>query len=104
MKEGIEGGAVKKFSFEIDGKDIEIQAELIKLETKIEKITVNSFTPGVIEPSFGIDRILFSMLEHSYYARPKEAGSEDSQTRGVLAFAPSVAPYKCTILPLDQRI
>merc|ERR1740121_875910 len=26
------------------------------------------------------------------------------QTRGVLAFAPNVAPYKCTILPLDQRI
>lgn len=31
-----------------------------------------TFTPGVVEPSFGIDRILFSVLEHSYYARPKD--------------------------------
>lgn len=35
-----------------------------------------TFTPGVVEPSFGIDRILFSVLEHSYYARPKVRGVE----------------------------
>lgn len=31
---------------------------------------MNAFTPGVIEPSFGIDRILTVVLEHAYYARP----------------------------------
>lgn len=62
--------------------------------------------PGVVEPSFGIDRILFSVLEHSYYARPKDASAkdDDKQSRGVLSFPASIAPYKLTILPLDQRI
>ena len=36
-----------------------------------EKQSTVTFMPGVVEPSFGIDRILFSLLEHSYYARPK---------------------------------
>merc|ERR1712087_823590 len=44
------------------------------------------------------------MGEHAYYARPKDANSEDKQTRGVLAFPSNIAPYKLTILPQDQRI
>ena len=27
------------------------------------------FTPSVIEPSFGIGRIIYCMFEHAYYAR-----------------------------------
>uniref|UniRef100_A0A7S2K6A6 glycine--tRNA ligase n=1 Tax=Zooxanthella nutricula TaxID=1333877 RepID=A0A7S2K6A6_9DINO len=73
-------------------------------QTKKEKQTTTTFMPGVVEPSFGIDRILFSVLEHAYYARPKEEGDGDKQTRGVLAFSATVAPYKLTILPQDQRI
>eukprot|EP00931_Biecheleriopsis_adriatica_P090001 TRINITY_DN64052_c0_g1_i1.p1 TRINITY_DN64052_c0_g1~~TRINITY_DN64052_c0_g1_i1.p1 ORF type:complete len:660 (-),score=157.44 TRINITY_DN64052_c0_g1_i1:70-1959(-) len=73
-------------------------------ETKKEKQSTVTFMPGVVEPSFGIDRILFSVLEHSYYARPKEASEGDKQTRGVLSFPSSIAPYKMTILPQDQRI
>lgn len=46
-----------------------------------------TFMPGVVEPSFGIDRILFSLLEHSYYARPKEEGEGDKQIRAVLKFS-----------------
>merc|ERR1719215_2490727 len=63
-----------------------------------EKISVNSLTPGVIEPSFGIDRIFTVIMEHVYYTRPEE------QTRGVLALNANMAPYKCCFLPLDQRI
>eukprot|EP00971_Amphidinium_carterae_P181222 3595023-Amphidinium_carterae.1 len=39
----------------------------------------------------------------SDFVRPKE-DDDEKQTRGVLAFASHIAPYKCTILPLDQRI
>lgn len=34
---------------------------------------VRDFTPNVIEPSFGIGRILYSLLEHSYWAREQDA-------------------------------
>jgi len=89
---------------EIDGRKFVLKADVLKFEKKKEKQTVNTFTPGVVEPSFGIDRIFACMLEHAYYARPKDESSDDKQTRGVLALAPNMAPYKCVILPLDQRI
>eukprot|EP00930_Biecheleria_cincta_P097809 TRINITY_DN8949_c0_g1_i1.p1 TRINITY_DN8949_c0_g1~~TRINITY_DN8949_c0_g1_i1.p1 ORF type:complete len:630 (+),score=150.63 TRINITY_DN8949_c0_g1_i1:68-1957(+) len=85
-------------------QDFTFEPEHVACELKKEKQSTVTFTPGVIEPSFGIDRILFSVLEHSYYARPKEDSEGDKQTRGVLAFPASIAPYKMTILPQDQRI
>jgi len=71
---------------------------------KTVKKSTRTFMPGVVEPSFGIDRILFATLEHAYYARPKDESEGDKQTRGVLSLSPAIAPYKLTILPLDQRI
>jgi glycyl-tRNA synthetase len=76
----------------------------VELETKVEKQTITTFMPGVVEPSFGVDRIFHSLLEHSYYARPKEEGEDAKQIRGVLSFPAAIAPYKLTILPVDQRI
>jgi len=89
---------------EVDGSKYTVTPELLVLERKMEKQTVNAFTPGVIEPSFGIDRIFASLMDHIYYARPKDDSDEGKQVRGVLAFAASSAPYKCCVLPLDQRI
>jgi glycyl-tRNA synthetase len=89
---------------EVDGRPFTLLKEQLQFEKKVEKTTIRSYTPGVIEPSFGIDRIFFSVMEHSYFSRPKEENSEDKQTRGVLSFAASIAPYKLSILPLDQRI
>eukprot|EP00401_Gymnodinium_catenatum_P062342 CAMPEP_0117492104 /NCGR_PEP_ID=MMETSP0784-20121206/18410_1 /TAXON_ID=39447 /ORGANISM="" /LENGTH=627 /DNA_ID=CAMNT_0005286915 /DNA_START=73 /DNA_END=1956 /DNA_ORIENTATION=- len=77
--------------------------EHLATEVKKDKISTTTFVPGVVEPSFGIDRILFATLEHAYYVRPKEA-SDEKQARSVLGLSPTIAPYKLTILPLDQRI
>mmetsp|Transcript_51341 Transcript_51341/g.94876 ORF Transcript_51341/g.94876 Transcript_51341/m.94876 type:complete len:663 (+) Transcript_51341:69-2057(+) len=87
----------------IDEQTFEFKPEYFTFERKMEKQSVNTFTPGVIEPSFGIDRIFACTLEHVYYARAKE-DEDEKQTRGVLKFGSHIAPYKCTILPLDQRI
>jgi len=90
---------------DVDGKTFTLTAKDLQFERKKEKVTVRSFMPGVIEPSFGIDRIFASILEHAYYARPKDdKDGDDKQVRGVLSLAADIAPYKCTILPLDQRI
>lgn len=56
---------------------------------------VREYTPNVIEPSFGIGRILYSLLEHVYWTR------EDDENRNVLSFPAVVAPYKCALLPLS---
>lgn len=85
-------------------EDCTFLPEHVAIETKKEKQSTTTFMPGVVEPSFGIDRILFATLEHSYYARPKDPSNEDKQIRAVLAFPPIIAPYKLTILPQDQRV
>lgn len=54
--------------------------------------------PHVIEPSFGIGRIMYAMLEHSFSARA------DDDQRCVLALQPVVAPIKCSILPLSNNV
>ena len=59
--------------------------------------TVREFTPNVIEPSFGIGRILYSLLEHSYWAR------ESDIARGVLSLPAVVAPTKVLIVPLSAN-
>lgn len=33
------------------------------------QVTGRNFIPGVIEPSFGIGRIMYCMFEHAYYTR-----------------------------------
>jgi glycyl-tRNA synthetase len=92
------------YDYQVGDKSFALKKEHVAYEKKVEKTTVRSFTPGVIEPSFGIDRIFFSMLEHGYYARPKDNSEDDKQIRGVLSFAARISPYKLSILPLDQRI
>jgi len=100
-----DGKATRKATL-ADGTEQEctFTPEQVACETKTEKQTTTTFMPGVVEPSFGIDRILFALLEHAYYARPKEAGAEEKQIRAVLAFPAAIAPYKLIILPQDQRI
>lgn len=56
------------------------------------------YVPNVIEPSFGIGRIITGMLEHCFSVR------EGDEQRAVLSFKPAVAPYKAVLLPLDARI
>mmetsp|Transcript_50264 Transcript_50264/g.106805 ORF Transcript_50264/g.106805 Transcript_50264/m.106805 type:complete len:627 (+) Transcript_50264:96-1976(+) len=98
------GSATRSVPLAEGAEEFTFLPEHVASETKKEKVSTTTFMPGVVEPSFGIDRILFATLEHSYYARPKEEGSDEKQTRGVLAFPAAIAPYKMTILPQDQRI
>ena len=52
------------------------------------------YIPHVIEPSFGIGRIIYCVFEHCFKQR-----AEDAQ-RTYFAFPPAVAPVKTSLLPL----
>ena len=62
-----------------DGK-VEIEKDLIKIEKRTRIEHVREYTPNVIEPAFGIGRILYSLLEHVYWSR------EGNEERGVCYF------------------
>jgi glycyl-tRNA synthetase (class II) len=42
------------------------------------QVSGRTFTPAVIEPSFGIGRIMYCMFEHSFYTRDAAAGDDVS--------------------------
>ncbi|KAG2735641.1 hypothetical protein G9P44_001855 [Scheffersomyces stipitis] len=89
-----------KGKIEINVKGVENTVELTSEYLKIAKVKrtehIREFTPNVIEPSFGIGRILYSIFEHQYWARPGDAD------RGVLSLPPLVAPTKVLLVPLSN--
>ena len=87
-------------ALETDGKTMVEEYEITKemfTYTKAKKVVHEiKFTPSVIEPSFGMGRILYSLLEHSFYQRDTE------DKRCVMGFRPEVAPHKCAVLPISS--
>lgn len=53
------------------------------------------YIPRVVEPAHGIDRILMTVIAHSYYQR--ENGYK------VLRLEPHIAPYHAAVLPLMKK-
>ncbi|ERF73085.1 Glycine--tRNA ligase 1 [Endocarpon pusillum Z07020] len=74
---------------------VELEKDLVKIEKRTRVEHVREYTPNVIEPSFGIGRILYSLIEHVYWSRPED------DARGVLSFPPPVAPTKVLLVPLS---
>uniref|UniRef100_A0A1I8GBV7 glycine--tRNA ligase n=1 Tax=Macrostomum lignano TaxID=282301 RepID=A0A1I8GBV7_9PLAT len=58
--------------------------------------TSRSFTPSVVEPSFGVGRLLSAILEHNYRQRP---GRDEQMT--YLSLPAWLAPYHCALLPMN---
>ncbi|KAL2015509.1 hypothetical protein VTK56DRAFT_5347 [Thermocarpiscus australiensis] len=82
-----------------DGK-VEVNKDLLAIKWQKRIENVREYVPNVIEPSFGIGRILYSLIEHNYWTRASEGGDE---ARGVLSFPPAVAPTKVLIVPLSSN-
>ncbi|KAJ3769978.1 hypothetical protein FB446DRAFT_745826 [Lentinula raphanica] len=81
----------------IQDKAFEITPDLLRIELKTFKQSIREYTPNVIEPSFGLGRILYTLLEHSYWSRAQDV------ERGVLSLPPVVAPTKVLIVPLSAK-
>lgn len=46
-----------------------ITKDMVKISKETKTENGKNITPSVIEPSFGIGRIIYCLFEHSYYAR-----------------------------------
>lgn len=81
----------------VEGKSYSITADLVKVATISETVHVLEYIPSVVEPSFGIGRIMYAVMEHSWWCR------DGDENRHVLSFPPIVAPTKCLIVPLSNN-
>lgn len=85
------------FNLKLDDKTFPITKEMVSIKRENKVMHVEEVIPSVIEPSFGIDRIMYSLLEHSFKIR------EDNALRTFFSFPAIVAPIKCSILPLSNN-
>jgi len=56
----------------VAGGKVELTREIVQFEKQKRHVTFREFVPNVIEPSFGIGRILYSLMEHSYWTREND--------------------------------
>jgi len=78
-------------------KEFKITPDQVKIIVAKEKEHTAKYVPSVIEPSFGIGRIMYSILEHAY----RQRDPNDTQ-RAYLALPAIVAPVKVAILPMSS--
>jgi glycyl-tRNA synthetase len=102
----------------VDGEDRTVPVE--KTGFAVEEVTEagEHVTPHVVEPSFGVDRIVYTVLAHGL--RTDEAGeavdeggegepgtsgeaADDSEERTVLSLPPAVAPTSVAVFPLMDK-
>lgn len=78
----------------------ELTRDMIAFKTVTKTVHEETFVPNVIEPSFGIGRLIFCILEHSFRIRHFE---DDKEERNYLALPYKLAPIKCSILSLSNN-
>ncbi|OTF77261.1 glycine-tRNA ligase-like protein [Euroglyphus maynei] len=87
-----------EFVIDLDKENkVTITKEMVTIKRYEKKVHVEEFTPGVIEPSFGIGRIMHTLFEHNFRIR------EDDEQRTYFALPAIVCPIKCSLLPLSNH-
>jgi len=85
-----------KIVLNLDGEEIVLDGGFFEVVKVREKVSGERVVPHVIEPSHGLDRIFYSVLEHSF-------SYDKANDYTVLRLAPEVAPIKVGIFPLMEK-
>ena len=81
-----------------DGTEISIDEGMAERRTEDRIVTGEWFTPHVVEPAFGIDRIIWHILDHAYEENVKEG-----EHYAVLRLPQKTAPFDAVVLPLFDK-
>ena len=80
--------------------DLSVHMNHAKCDLKyLDPETNEKYTPYVVEPSVGVDRLFLAVLTEALYEEELESGD----TRTVLKLIPALAPYKVAVLPLIKK-
>ncbi|CAI9562070.1 unnamed protein product [Staurois parvus] len=86
-----------EFTIETEGKTFLLTKDMVSVKRFQKTIHVEEIVPNVIEPSFGLGRIMYTVFEHTFQVR------QGDEQRTYFSFPAIVAPYKCSVLPLSQN-
>jgi glycyl-tRNA synthetase len=82
------------FKIVVDGNSHQLSLDIISFKEQEEIVRGEKVIPHVIEPSYGIDRIIYSVLLHSY--------AEDDD-RAYLKLEKQIAPVGVSVFPLVNQ-
>ena len=89
--------ATGEMIIKVGDQEFKLSGEFVKFESYEKKVMEEKYTPHVIEPSFGLGRIMYAVMEHSFKVRPNDVN------RTYFDFPATIAPTKCSILPLMNK-
>lgn len=112
----------------VGGEELTVSSDMVSFAEETVKVSGENVIPHVIEPSYGIDRIFYGVMEHAFDEEnvaqkaaesglkgTEEAGNEseaikdekdaesEEEARLVMHFSSAVAPVQVTVLPLLTR-
>ncbi|HEY3362860.1 MAG TPA: glycine--tRNA ligase, partial [Methanosarcina sp.] len=112
----------------VGGEELTISSDAVDFAEETVKVSGENVVPHVIEPSYGIDRIFYGIMEHAYdeedvaqkvaesglkgtgeAGEEPEAGKGEGEAEGeeearlVMHFTSAVAPVQVAVLPLLTR-
>ncbi|ADC65579.1 glycyl-tRNA synthetase [Ferroglobus placidus DSM 10642] len=82
----------------VDGEKIKLSKEFYEVKEVEEEVHGERIIPHVVEPSFGLDRITYVLLEHAF-----DKDVVDGEERRVLRLKRWMAPIDVAVLPLLSR-
>jgi len=82
----------------VDGEKIHIPADLFEVRDEVIDVRGEDVVPHVVEPSYGIDRMCYAVLEQAY-----DEDTADGEVRTVMRLSPKVAPVQVAVFPLMTR-
>lgn len=84
---------------ELEGQRMRVDRRYFDIVRVKEKVAGEKLIPHVIEPSHGLDRIMYTCLEHAYSEKKDKEG-----TYIVMRMTPSTAPLKVGVFPLMGKV
>jgi glycyl-tRNA synthetase (class II) len=79
-------------------RKVKLTPAMISVKRYEKKVHVEEIIPSVIEPSFGIGRVMYALFEHNFRVR------EEDEQRTYFTLPPVIAPLKCSVLPLSNNV
>ncbi|AKB76420.1 Glycyl-tRNA synthetase [Methanosarcina lacustris Z-7289] len=120
-----------QIKFTVDGEELTVSSDVVDFAEETVKVSGENVIPHVIEPSYGIDRIFYGVMEHSFdeenvaqkaaesglkgtgeaekaekepeTAKGESEGEGEEEARLVMHFPSAVAPVQVAVLPLMTR-
>ena len=86
------------YELEIDGTSIVVNEEHVKRLQRTDTITGEWFIPHVVEPAFGIDRIIWHILDHAF-----EETTKQGENYTLMKLNPNVVPVDYSVFPLFEK-